>query len=212
MPILVSCPDCKTTLNAPDTTAGRRVRCPNCGTTFAVPEQELPLARMADPPPLRRRERPPAFDDDYDPRGEYDDSEDQYYPRRRYYRREPEGPGAGLQLGMGVAGLSVGGAGLIIGMMPCIGFLPGLVAGGIGAVLSLVGLVVALTHKGEGVAFPIAGLATSIVAVLVTIAVYHWVYTQYQRRFWFGQVQPDVPRLHEHVRVIPCEGRPGGAA
>ena len=45
--------------------------------------------------------------------------------------------------------------------VPCIGFFPGLIAGGIGLVLGIVGLIVAMTQQGRGVAFPIAGAATS---------------------------------------------------
>src|SRR5438874_343967 len=75
----------------------------------------------------------------------------------------------------GIASRSVGAAGLVIGMIPCIGFFPGLVAGGIGLVLGIVGLIVAMTQQGRGVAFPIAGAATSVVALLVTVFWYYWV-------------------------------------
>jgi hypothetical protein len=75
---------------------------------------------------------------------------------------------------MGIASLSVGAAGLVIGLIPCIGFFPGLIAGGIGLVLGIVGLIVAMTQQGRGVAFPIAGAATSVVALLVTVFWYYW--------------------------------------
>jgi hypothetical protein len=75
---------------------------------------------------------------------------------------------------MGIASLSVGAAGLVIGLIPCIGFWPGMVAGGIGLVLGIVGLIVAMTQQGRGVAFPIAGAATSVVALLVTFFWTYW--------------------------------------
>jgi hypothetical protein len=167
----------------------------------------MPTASYAEPVPPPRR---PAYGD-YDDRGGYDEYEGDYYRRRRDYRREePEGQGMGLQLGLGVAGLSIGGAGLVIGMMPCIGFLPGMVAGGVGLVLSVVGLVVAFTQRNQGLAFPIAGAATSAVAILVTLLVYYWVYREYRRPFWFGQVQPAaVARQHAQAVAPPASPRFG---
>ncbi len=186
MPIPVSCPACATQLNAPDGTAGRQVKCPRCGTTFVVAHDETPTAAYADPAP--RYEAPPY--DDYDDRGGYDDYDPGYRRRRRARRHDSEGDGAGLPLGLGVAGLSIGGAGLVIGMMPCIGFLPGMVAGAVGLVLSVVGLVVAYTQGNRAIAFPIAGAATSAMAILITLLVYYWVYREYRRPFWFGQARP----------------------
>jgi hypothetical protein len=42
MPITVICPKCSAKLNAPDTTAGKRVKCPKpgCGTAIQVPEAD----------------------------------------------------------------------------------------------------------------------------------------------------------------------------
>src|SRR5438045_4028977 len=37
MPILTSCPHCKTSLQAPDNTAGKPVRCSVCKQVFVVP-------------------------------------------------------------------------------------------------------------------------------------------------------------------------------
>ncbi len=175
MPIPLSCPNCHTNLQAPDTTAGRMVKCPSCGTPFPVPQQgaDIPEAVLdSAPPPPRRRE--PEYREDY----RDDDYDDEGPPRRRRERYrdpyQPSGPGMGLQMGMGIASLCVGAAGLMIAMIPCIGFYPGLIAGGVGLVLGLVGLIVAFTQQGRGIAFPIAGASTSVVALLVA---WYWWYT-----------------------------------
>jgi predicted Zn finger-like uncharacterized protein len=171
MPIPVNCPNCGTALKAPDSAAGRTVKCPRCSTPFAVPAGgEPPFGAVSSaPPPARAAAQPPGYDNP--------DAYDSYPDEDRGYRRPPPRPsgGTGVQLGLGIASLSVGAAGLVIGMIPCIGFFPGLVAGGIGLVLGIVGLIVALTQQGRGVAFPIAGAATSVVALLVTVFWYYWV-------------------------------------
>ena len=44
MSIIVTCPSCKTSKNAPDEVAGKRVKCPACGDIFDVlAESDLPL-------------------------------------------------------------------------------------------------------------------------------------------------------------------------
>src|SRR5262245_46906171 len=155
MPIPVSCPNCRTSLQAPDSTIGRHVRCPSCGTTFPV--HDVPEAILDVP-----RDRGPARyrDDDYD-----------YGPPRRRppYEMQPEGPNTGVQLGFGVAALAVGAVGVVISVFPCIGWYFGLWIGGLGIVLGLVGLVVALAQQGQGLAFPIAGLGVSLISILAGV-------------------------------------------
>jgi hypothetical protein len=172
MPIPVNCPNCGTGLKAPDSAAGRTVRCPKCSTQFGIPAagaQPLGSVSAAPLPAYQPAPQPPSGYDNYD---NYRDEGPGY--RRRPPPR-PSEPGTGVQMGMGIASLSVGAAGLVIGLIPCIGFWPGLIAGGIGLVLGLVGLIVAMTQQGRGVAFPIAGAATSVVAMLVTFFWTYWV-------------------------------------
>ena len=48
MPIVVTCPSCSTTLKAPDSAAGKRVKCPKCTSPIDVP--------AAAPPPVVEEE------------------------------------------------------------------------------------------------------------------------------------------------------------
>jgi len=42
MPIHVFCPNCKSTIRCPDSSAGKRVKCPTCGTIFTVTVSAAP--------------------------------------------------------------------------------------------------------------------------------------------------------------------------
>jgi predicted Zn finger-like uncharacterized protein len=185
MPIAVSCPSCSTNLKVPDTAAGRKVRCPKCSTPFDVaatpPEEVAEVAEVVEdmgvrhpgPPPLPTPQHRPAPVRAYADDDRYDDR-----PPPQHYRRPPapEGPGTGLQMGLGIASLAVGAGGLVIAMIPCVGFIPGLVGAGTGLVLGLVGLIVAMTQKNRGIAFPIAGSATSAVGLGVAFLMWMLVY------------------------------------
>jgi hypothetical protein len=174
MPIPVSCPSCGTSLKAPDSAAGRKVKCPKCATPFAVPAaaaeppmevQAAPPRPMAAQPAPARRAAPPPPDDD----GGYDEGP----PARRPMRR-PDGeggPGTGLQLGLGVAGLAVGAVALPFAFIPCLGMFAWPLAA-VGLILGAVGLVIGFSRQNTGLAFPIAGAAVSAVALGVSL--YWW--------------------------------------
>jgi LSD1 subclass zinc finger protein len=49
MPIPVSCPSCRTNLQAPDKAAGRQVRCPKCNAALAVPVPQPVPVPLDDP-------------------------------------------------------------------------------------------------------------------------------------------------------------------
>src|SRR2546422_10070977 len=55
MPIVVACPFCNTTLRAPDTMGGRKIRCPKCDAAVMVPSagQETQQSLQAEPSPRR---------------------------------------------------------------------------------------------------------------------------------------------------------------
>jgi hypothetical protein len=77
-------------------------------------------------------------------------------------------------MGMGIASLSLGACALVVAWIPCLGMFTWPVSG-IGLLLGAVGLIVAFTRQGNGLAFPIAGTATSFVALGIAV---------YQIMFW----------------------------
>jgi hypothetical protein len=74
-----------------------------------------------------------------------------------------------LQLGLGIAALSLGMIGLPVSVIPVIGLIVGLSLTGVGLVLGLVGLIVGLARNKQGLAFPIAGSCVSLLGVAVAI-------------------------------------------
>jgi hypothetical protein len=88
--------------------------------------------------------------------------------------RRPDGeggPGTGPQLGLGIAGLSVGAVALPFAFIPCLGMFAWPLAA-IGLILGVVGLVIGFSRQNTGLAFPIAGAAVSAVALGVSL--YWW--------------------------------------
>src|SRR5262245_24517438 len=92
MPIVV-CPGCGAKINAPDTSAGKRVKCPkpNCGTAITVPPQSEAVAEEEDAP-KKSQKNPFDFDDEEDeapkrtkkkPRAEEDDTDEDEKPKKR---------------------------------------------------------------------------------------------------------------------------------
>src|SRR5581483_5741728 len=58
MPIVITCPSCSTTLKAPDTAAGKKVKCPKCTSAISVPAAEAPA--LDEPDPVEEIEAPRA--------------------------------------------------------------------------------------------------------------------------------------------------------
>jgi hypothetical protein len=171
MPIPVNCPSCGTGLKAPDSAAGKKVKCPKCATPFPVPnpgEEPMAVTAAAPAPPVVRPAAPPQH------HGEGYGDEPMY--RDRPPRRDAYGPGGGpttgLQMGMGIASLALGASALVVAWIPCIGAFSWPISG-IGVVLGIVGLIVAFTKQGSGLAFPIAGSATSLVALGLAL---YWIF------------------------------------
>lgn len=189
MPIPVNCPGCGVNLKVPDTAAGQKVKCPKCQTPF-----DVAAGGFGEPPPApvqaggpRRGPAPPPDDEGYDDepyRG------DQYRPPRQ------QGPGTGLQLGLGIAGMSVGILAVLFAWIPCIGAFAWPVAA-IGLVLSGAGLIVAITKK-AGWAFPIAG--TSVSAVALALSLYWW--------FAFYRIASDATQFAREFEKAAKQNRP----
>jgi hypothetical protein len=79
-------------------------------------------------------------------------------------------------MGLGLAALLVGVMALPLAWVPGVGPLGMAVAGG-GVLLGVVGVIMAGLHRGEGLAFPIAGWAVSCVALGVGLAQHFGVFT-----------------------------------
>lgn len=195
MPVVSTCPQCQSSLKVPDHLVGKSVKCPKCGTILTVPGAPAstpppipsaaevvanvppPMPRPQAPlhaPPLAAAARPGSHDDD-----DYDDRPMQ--PRRRPRRYdEPDvayaqAPSANVQMGFGIAALCVGCVAVIISLIPCIGLFIGMPIAGLGIVLGVVGLIVALVQKGRGLGFPIAGSCVNLVALLIGAVWYFWI-------------------------------------
>jgi len=65
MPIAVECPKCESTLSAPDSAAGKKIRCPECQAVVPVPAED---AAEEAPRPKRRKKPAEAAEDDDRPR------------------------------------------------------------------------------------------------------------------------------------------------
>jgi hypothetical protein len=159
MPITVSCPSCNTTLRAPNNAAGRKVKCPKCATPFDVPAAgAAPVMAVAPVPPSRPAPPPP--------REDYEDYEEEPAPRRRH--ASADSSAVGLQSGLGIASMCVGIIGLVFAFIPCMIWFS-LPLSGVGLVLGVVGLIVALTRDKQGLGFPIAGSSVSGAAILISV-------------------------------------------
>jgi hypothetical protein len=117
--------------------------------------------------PPRPRAAPGPYPDD---QGGYDPP----YRDERGYRRAPsiQGPSTGLQLGLGIASLSVGALGLLIVWIPLLGMWAWPL-GALGILLGLIGLIIAITKSGAGFGFPIAGAGVSLVTLSIAL---YWMF------------------------------------
>jgi hypothetical protein len=203
MPITVACPQCSTTLKAPDSAAGRKVKCPKCSTPFDVPAAG-PVQSSAPPVAAGRRDE---YADEPAPRrrrrDDYDDYDDEPPVRRRDDGGQNE---SGAQFGLGIAALSVGAVGLVFAFIPLCGAIVAIPACAIGLILGVVGLIIGLTRNKQGLGFPIAGSAVSFVGVLVALA--WWL--------WFARATQEVTNVQrEMLKAMQQNARPpaglGGA-
>jgi len=185
MTTLIDCPACKRPVKVPDELLGQTVRCPLCGHTFTSDPRATTAS--APPPPVAepplRTSKVNRDDDDFEEersrrrrtrgqRDDYDDEDEDDRPRRRrrrsrrddyeddYPERRPAP--ANSAGGMAVAGMVLGLVGFLLGFIPCLGWIFGIILGTLGAVFS--GIAMASSHEGKGMA--VAGLVLSILAII----------------------------------------------
>ncbi|MCA9042271.1 MAG: hypothetical protein KDA65_18105, partial [Planctomycetaceae bacterium] len=154
--IQFSCPQCGHTMKVPDEAAGKRGKCKNCGEAMRVPHQE-PTA-MA-----RKPERLPEIITDDEP----------LPARRRPKRTRREAPSVSVEVyqerpasnSLGIAALVMG----IIALFTCWLPIVSIPVGGIGLILSGIGFVMAITRKGSGIGYSIAGGTLNGIGLVVPI-------------------------------------------
>jgi hypothetical protein len=166
--IQFTCPECNATLRAIDERAGTRFKCGKCGNPVKVPAAAAPqapatapapkpkVAHVAATPAPERAQRPSSY--------EMDEADMDDRPNRKRIRAVGSGGGAAHSLGIGAMVLGV--VGLLLGLIPCVGWI-GLPLSGLGLLLGLVGSGVALARGGQGIGFPVAGSAISGLALLI---------------------------------------------
>jgi hypothetical protein len=168
MSISVVCPKCSNKLKAGDSLAGRTVKCPKCAERFAVPAAHFaggdgPLASVKATPRSSATVREPKPFQNSD-REEDDDREGgaDVRPQRPVERQEPA-KSSMVSHSLGIAALVLGIVSLVISFIPCVGVI-GIPLSVLGLLMSAIGSVIAITRKGSGIGFPIAGGAINLLA------------------------------------------------
>jgi WD40 repeat protein len=162
MPIKVNCLGCNAILQAPDTAAGKTIRCPRCGTLAMAPSPAAVVVEVPEPAeqPVSTNRRPRRQERTAPPQ------RSQGRNQTRSGRTEPR---KGIN-GLGIASIIVSGVGLLVSLVPCLGWIIGLPIASIGLLLGFFGLLVALTTRKAGIATPLAGLAVGFVAIGISVA------------------------------------------
>jgi hypothetical protein len=172
MPITIECPACKYGGQVPDKFAGMIVKCSKCETPFVVSDgpsasnhqesgDEGEVAPRSEPPPTRHLKNAVQ-------------SGRPHRPKRILTSESEDGAKTDFEIkspsrfsnSLGIASMVLGIVGLLLALIPCIGFF-GLPLSGLGLILGIVGFVIACTRKGSGIGFPVAGSAISLVAIAI---------------------------------------------
>ncbi|QDU80710.1 hypothetical protein Pla110_24420 [Polystyrenella longa] len=155
--IKFSCPECGHGMKVPDEAAGKRGKCKKCGETVQVPKSQK-AEIITQPPPM-----------------DFDEAPLPSRRRKRPTHREASPVSVEIHQekpvtnSLGIAALVLGIIALLLCWIPFINLITALPLGGIGLILSLIGLVMAITRKGTGIGYPIAAGTLNFIAVLVPI-------------------------------------------
>jgi hypothetical protein len=168
MAVTVVCPSCNGKLSAPSQLLGRMAKCPQCGQTIKVaPSTDSPTA-MPGPPPQLSSRKPRALLSESDAE---EADHDATRPKRfagqtEDFAKSP--PSSRIALGLGIPSLILGMIAFLFSWIPLVGLLS-MPLSGLGLVLGIAGLVVAIIQRGRGMGFPIAGFAVSLVALVIGV-------------------------------------------
>jgi hypothetical protein len=196
MAIIVVCPACGGKLHAPSQLLGRMAKCPQCGQTIKViatadsptvatqrPPSSAQKSSRKDAEPSAKVEpahrastrKPKTFPGESESEGTdfkvvaQDSEADQ---TRDFDTRRPT---SRIAYGLGIPALILGILALLVSGIPSMFSLPSLISllsmplSGLGLLLGIAGLVVAITQRSRGIGFPIAGSAVSLVALVIGV-------------------------------------------
>src|SRR5438105_14194148 len=160
MPIPVTCPSCGRNLNAQDSLVGRKVKCPKCGSVFTVkakarPERSAPEGAFTagSSTPLGAKKQPMVDG--------FDLSEEEHTEGGRSVQKADLGalPAADskVPLGLGASALLLGIVALLLSLVPLVKNAHDIFSkvslplSGLGLLMGLGGLIVAVMRKGQGI-------------------------------------------------------------
>jgi hypothetical protein len=156
MPITFSCPKCGRQIRVRDDAAGQSGKCNDCGAAICVPKpQETQILRP-------RKSAPPAIPDD------------------EFLQVGPPQNPVAVQVNvqqpskaahsLGIASTVLGILAFLICWIPFVGVL-GMPLSGLGLLLGVIGIILAVVRRGSGIGFSIAGSAICGLALLVAFTV-----------------------------------------
>jgi hypothetical protein len=123
--------------------------------------------RSAVPPPRDDEEHEDELEElDEQHQDEPEEAEEEYEDGRLRRGRGRSPVSSKVVYGLGIASLVLGIGAFVLSLVPCVGIV-GLPIAAVGLLLGLVGGIIAIEQKRSGIGFPIAGSATSVLALLV---------------------------------------------
>src|SRR5262249_23039954 len=143
---------------------------------------------QAEPPPMATAAPSRHREDDRPPRRDRDRGDDDYDRPRRWRRRDinngdNSSSSNGICMGLGIGAICLGVIAGIFAFIPCCGAFVAWPAGGIGLLIALIGLLVALLAKQKSMGALILTISGSLVNVgAILIALLWWVYFGVQAR------------------------------
>ncbi len=165
--IRLKCPQCSKSIRVPISMRGRSGKCPGCGTAIKIPIPK-PTKNPAElsppiqsPPPVAPVQQPAIVQSN--PVAPH--TTNVYTPVGQPAAVQVNVQNSNVSNSLGIASLILGILSFLICWIPFIGF--GL--SGLGLLLGIGGLVMALTRRGTGIGYAIAGTAVSALGVLMGV-------------------------------------------
>lgn len=212
--ITFECGHCGNSIRVPEQAAGRKGKCNKCGESLTVPSAA---------PPAEVGYSLTGLDE------EPEEELEEYAPPATVRPRKPKraAPPVAVQVNvtqpsraahsLGIASLVLGILAFLICWIPLIGAL-GLPLSGLGFVLGVIGLILAMVRSGHGVGFPIAGSAICglafFIALSMTAAILQVPDAIAQARAAAERAKnkPAVPLKPPGAPMVPAGGAPAAAA